>query len=258
MQLQDSTGEPVPFETRWRSHSTAICRDWVAQQNSTASAKKSKNHLEPSVTLSSEVEPDSTLKRGRVTPSRTRGNYSPQRNLRLPEKTPCCVQILTFKSHPWCSSSNAICQEGLAKQNQNRNNSTLLFSTLLYLYTCSAATLPLPLPLNLLCFYLLPTLPLPLLFLFSTSRRYVFSTLPLLGPTLLYLYSTSFLLQAGASSLLYSTSTALYATLPLPLLYLFSASRRCQLDTMMFGLARMWLYDLLRHMPTGQCDSMIS
>ena len=31
-----------------------------------------------------------------------------------PEKTQCFVQILTFKSHPWYSSSNAICQERLA------------------------------------------------------------------------------------------------------------------------------------------------
>ena len=38
-----------------------------------------------------------------------RAYFSPQRNLRSPEKTQCFVQILTFKSHPWCSSSNAIC-----------------------------------------------------------------------------------------------------------------------------------------------------
>jgi len=33
------------------------------------------------------------------------------------------VQILrvTFNLHPWCSSSNAICQEWLAKDNQNSN-----------------------------------------------------------------------------------------------------------------------------------------
>ena len=37
-----------------------------------------------------------------------------------PKKTQCFVQILTFKSHPWCSSSNAICQQWLAKDNQNR------------------------------------------------------------------------------------------------------------------------------------------
>ena len=34
-----------------------------------------------------------------------------------PKKTQCFVQILTFKSHPWCNSSNAICQEWFAKHN---------------------------------------------------------------------------------------------------------------------------------------------
>ena len=33
IQSQDTTGEPVPFETTWRSHSTAICRDWLAKHN---------------------------------------------------------------------------------------------------------------------------------------------------------------------------------------------------------------------------------
>ena len=36
---------------------------------------------------------------------------------RLPPKTHCFVQIQTLKSHTWCSSSNAICQEWLAKHN---------------------------------------------------------------------------------------------------------------------------------------------
>ena len=57
-------------------------------------------------------------------------------NLRWPENTQCFAQILTFKSHPWCSSSNAICQQWHAKHNQNRNFSALLFSSLL----CSTST----------------------------------------------------------------------------------------------------------------------
>ena len=69
---QNSTGEQVPFEKPWRSHSTAICTDCRTQKNcntllwntslaqsvsthakhkSTASTKKRKSHLEPSVTL---------------------------------------------------------------------------------------------------------------------------------------------------------------------------------------------------------------
>ena len=48
--------------------------------------KKRKRHLEPSVPLRTQIEHDSTLKRRRLQPSRTRGKVSPQRNLRLPEK----------------------------------------------------------------------------------------------------------------------------------------------------------------------------
>ena len=75
---------------------------------------------------------------------------SPQRNLHLTKKTQCVVQILTFKSHAcWCISSNAVCQQWLAKHNRNRNYSALLyyffsnllFSTLLCLYPFSTSTL---------------------------------------------------------------------------------------------------------------------
>ena len=126
---QDCTGEQVPFEKPWRSHSTAICTDWIAQHtriathycgthrfdtpvpmaqrvathakhNSTASTKNRKSHLEPSVPLHAQFETDSTAKRRRWQPSRKRANFSPQRTLCLPEKTQCFVQILTFKSHP--------------------------------------------------------------------------------------------------------------------------------------------------------------
>ena len=134
---QDSTGERVAFEQPWRSHSTAICTDGIAQHNkftssnaqsvsthakhnSTASKKKRRSHPEPSVPLRVQFEIDFTAKRRRLTPSLKRANFSPQRNLHSTEKTQCFVQILTFKSHPWCNSSNAICQKWLAKHNQNR------------------------------------------------------------------------------------------------------------------------------------------
>ena len=35
-------------------------------------------------------------------------------NICFPAKAQCFAQILTFKPHPWCSSSNAICQEWFA------------------------------------------------------------------------------------------------------------------------------------------------
>ena len=59
--------------------------------NSTASTKKRKSHLEPSVTLRGQFEPDSTLKRRRLRPSRARTYFSLQRKLRLRKKdnVPC-------------------------------------------------------------------------------------------------------------------------------------------------------------------------
>ena len=117
------------------------------------------------VPLRAQFETDSTAKRRRWQPSRKRANFSPQRTLCLPEKTQCLVQILTFKSHPWCSSSNAICQQRLANHNQDRNFSALPYSSLLYsplLY--SALLLP------LLFFFLVFSI-LPLLYLCSTSTQ---------------------------------------------------------------------------------------
>ena len=84
---QDSTGERVAFEQPWRSHSTAICTDGIAQHNkftssnaqsvsthakhnSTASKKKRKSHLEPSVPLRVQFEIDFTAKRRRLTEPR--------------------------------------------------------------------------------------------------------------------------------------------------------------------------------------------
>ena len=112
-ELQDSTAEQVPFDQRWRNHSTKICRQWVATHNRiathcrthrldeavpihkasqhmqnticTASTKKRKSHLEPSVPLSAQFETDSTAKRRRPRPSRKRADFSPQPNLRLHE-----------------------------------------------------------------------------------------------------------------------------------------------------------------------------
>ena len=83
------------------------------KHNSAASTRTRKGHLASS--HCAHFEQDSTAKRRRLRPSRARAYFSPQRKLRLPEKTPCLVQILTLKSHPRCSSSNAICQEWLAK-----------------------------------------------------------------------------------------------------------------------------------------------
>ena len=120
---------------------------WFSYRDWPTSSQLHIFRFEPSVKLRAQIGPDSAAKRRRPKPLRTRANFSPQRNLRLPEKTQCFVQILTFKSHPWCSSSNAICQEWLANTQYNRMTqhfysalllplrfSSLVFSTLPLVY----------------------------------------------------------------------------------------------------------------------------
>ena len=83
------------------------------------------------------------------------------------------VQILTLKSHPWCSSSNAIRQQSLVKNHRIASNSsrTHPFDAPVPMHK----VLPRPLPL----FYLH-------LYLYSTST----SSLPLLYLKLMLLFST--------------------------------------------------------------------
>ena len=235
MTCKTQTESQVPFEKLWRIYSTPICTDWHAKHKSIASTKKRKSHLKPSVTLRAQIEPDSAAKRRRLNLSRTRAKFSLQRNLRLPEKAQCFVQILTFKMQHWCSSSNAIYRIWLANHNQNRNLSALLFSSLLY-FSRLYSTQPLPL-LNFYCTATSTCASTPLLLtstllsstlLWSTqlcsSLLYwslVFSTLR--SFTLLYFYFYSTLLCSThlcsthlCSSLCYSAilySSLLYASL---------------------------------------------
>ena len=118
-----------------------------------------------------------------------------QSNLRFPQQTQCTVHFLTFKSHPSWSSSNAACQGWLALLllllyfaliYSTLLHSTLLYSSLLYSSLLYATLL----------FSAL---------LFSTRHS-----------------STS----TSASTLLYSTSTLLFATLhSLTLFYFYSTLR---------------------------------
>ena len=93
-----------------RNSSNAESVSSHAEHNSTASPKKRNIRLEPSVLLRAQSEVDFTLKRRRLRPSRSRAYFSPHRKLRLPEKTQCFVQILTFKSHPWCVKTKLLCE----------------------------------------------------------------------------------------------------------------------------------------------------
>ena len=72
----------------------------------------------PQLHLRTQIEPTSTAKHRRQSPSRTRANFSLQRNVHFPKKTQCVLQFLTFKSHPSCSSSSAIAKDDL--QNTSR------------------------------------------------------------------------------------------------------------------------------------------
>ena len=117
---------------------------------------------------------------------------------------------------------------------------TLLDSTLLNLYPCSTSAST-------------PTIR------YSTSQLYsiLFSTLPPL-----YSYSTHRFSSLRCSATVYSAllfptilySTRLYLYSASILLYLDSTSRRCPLDTVISGLGRMWLHDLLTQVSTGHND----
>ena len=91
-----------------------------AKHNSTASSEKRKSHLKPSVTLHAQFEQDFTAKRRRPKPSRKRAYFSPQRKLRLPEKTQCFMQILTFKSHTWVMKTKLSCEASFKLQKLKR------------------------------------------------------------------------------------------------------------------------------------------
>ena len=160
-----------------------------AKHNSTASTKKRKRHLEPSLIFHA-VRARFHAKATTPGTVAHASHLFSQRNLGLPEKTQCFVQILTFTFKLNCIRDVAIPMRPANNDLQNtiklarhywRTNtlraalvSTLLDPTLLNLYPYS--TLPLPLP-----------LPLPLLYLYSALlySALLYSTLPYSTPTLL-------------------------------------------------------------------------
>ena len=164
-----------------------------------------------------QFEQDSTLKRRRPEPSRTRAISSRNGTSAYPKKRN--VSCESSHSHSTCICDVAIPMRSANNDLQNTIRfarhywrtktlrtalvSTLLDPTLLNLYPYS--TLPLPLP-----------LPLPLLYLYSAL---LFSTLRYLTLLLLFsllLFSTLLCYTLPFSSLLYSTLPllCLYSTLP--------------------------------------------
>ena len=174
---QDTTREQVPFEKPWRSHSTAICTDWIAKHNRIATHYCRTHRFDALVSMH-KVSQDMQNTIAQHQQRREKVTWNPQlhcarKSSRIRrqsgdaataahasqlfsateapftgKKTQCFVRILAFKSHQRCSSSNAIHQQWPAKDNQNRNlcstsassllYSTLLFSALLYFYLFSS------------------------------------------------------------------------------------------------------------------------
>ena len=144
---QDSTAAQLPFEKPWCSHSTATCAVWIAQHIRIAThycrthrfdapvpMHKMSQHMQNTIAQHPQrrekvtwdpQEQDSTAKRRRLRPSRARVNFSPQRNLRWPKKTQCFVQIVTLRSHPWCSSSTTKHDQNRKTRLQNKHHSSL-------------------------------------------------------------------------------------------------------------------------------------
>ena len=94
------------------------------KHTSTASRKKRKSHLEPSVPQRAQKEQESTAKRRRPKPSLARANFSPQQKLRLPEKN------TMFRANPNIQSASMM-----------QNRKTVLQSR--YLSTSVGAASPL-------------------------------------------------------------------------------------------------------------------
>ena len=92
------------------SSSNAQSMSTHAKHKSTASSKRRTSHQEPSVPLRAQFEQDFTANQRRPQPSRKRAYFSPQQKLRLPEKTQCFVQILTFKSHRCFMKTKLSCE----------------------------------------------------------------------------------------------------------------------------------------------------
>ena len=196
-----------------------------AKHNSTASSKKRRSHLELGTIFhcARKNEQESNPKRRRLSPSRARTNFSPQRNLRLPEKTQCFVQILTFKSHPWFMKTKLSCEASfefqefkLRKRSSTQLNSIYsaqLYSAQLY------STLVYPTLVNSTHLYLLCSTQLTSIYSAQLNSTQLYSAL--LNSTRLTSEGTLLNSSLSNSSQLYSSllcstllnSTLLYSTL---------------------------------------------
>ena len=95
------------FNAAVRMHRVSQHMQYTIAQHHQRREKVTWNHQ---FHCAAQFENISTLRRRRPKPSRKQANFSPQRKLHLPEKTPCFVEILTFKSHPGFVKTKLSCE----------------------------------------------------------------------------------------------------------------------------------------------------
>ena len=148
---QDSTAEQLPFDQRWCNHSTAVCRHWVATHRRIATrycrthcldaavpmhkaSQHMQNTIEQRQQRKEEVTWNNQFHCARKTNRNRRQSGRPQasraleptllRNGSSVYQKKSFVQIPRYKSHPWCSSSNAICPRMVCKTQWESQDST--------------------------------------------------------------------------------------------------------------------------------------
>ena len=124
----------LPATSPLRSAQTEL-QNTIAQHQQ----RRKKSPGTSSITPLVQTEPDSTAKRRHLRDPKSvaHANQLFKRNLCLPEKNTCFVQILTFKPYLGCSCSSAICATMSCKTQSELQHSTaeqvsLLYATLLY------------------------------------------------------------------------------------------------------------------------------
>ena len=119
--LQHTTVEHIALMQQFQC---TKCRN-TCKKKRTASTKKRKSHLEPSVPQRAQIEYASTAKRGSPHPSQQSSLlFFRNGTSAYPKKHKCFVQVLMLKSLPWCVSSNAILPAVTCKTQSDSQDST--------------------------------------------------------------------------------------------------------------------------------------
>ena len=132
----------IPFEQPWRSHSIAICTGWIIwiathycrthRFGAPVPMHKVSQHMQNTKAQHQQRREKSPgplsyiARAGRdwfhaKAAARNRHAHEPTFLRNGTSVYPKKHYVLAFKSHPWCSSSNAICQQRLAKHKSSSN-----------------------------------------------------------------------------------------------------------------------------------------